>query len=777
MTDMDVRIGRFGVRPRVRSAATVKHADGSMTVSGQHVAGTLAELQVLRAQLLGLTSGDEPVVPVSITGMADGYWRIVAADWSDGPGAWDPSILRGSWSVTLAEVDARAAGVWETRVIGSAAGTIARTHWLGTPANATGVTAPLVGLGLSFVEDRPAESGATSVYSDPAFSNGRVLWRCRPDAYYAGSATIMAGPSGMTGDVTEAVAAGAAVFTAPGEHDWVVPSGVTTIRATVVGGAGGAAGDGTPGGRGARVATDLAVTPGETLRIVVGTPGASGRAATPSPSFETPYAWTSPGSSPALAPPIITTTTPGGDGAVGGGDGGAASVIHSHPYVASAGGGGGASDIRQGGTTSSDRVVIAAGGGGAAAGGQIGGDASGWNGQAGSAGQGGRGGTATAPGAGGDGIDPGAAGTGADGGDGATTAAAAAFKWSRRDPYPAGGGYGAGRAIQMIVEDDDRDYAGGGGGGGGLHGGGGGGSGKWLDAAGRTRILSFDPVRFDTTPRANPLGYTRGPDAPGITTSATGGGAGSSLAPSGATITATTSAPAVIIAPGVDTGVGQPIDGIERSTIIGRQIPDDPWGWELTNGIVRVRPCYSASEIGLAVATWTGTGWSDETTVGVAKMSSGVPVSAASQATSINLLRNAPETATLRTLWSDGDRLSAHTLDITLRRGAWYAETHFTSSKFGQEWGWAVSPAEPGTVSGPDPGTFLIATTAGTAGEKWVLMADTAAASDVYAAGHIDLGTTRRRLGIGHVLPGETAADMVKRFNAAGATSSRYVTP
>ena len=121
-------------------------------------------------------------------------------------------------------------------------------------------------------------------------------------------------------------------FDVPGTYDFVVPAGVTSLTVDAYGASGGN-GAGSPavaGGLGGRTTATIPVTPGETLKVVVGGAGQS---------------WA--GSETALG------------GSNGGGDAG----------DASAGGGGGASDVRQGGAGLPARVVVAGGGGGGGAGG------------------------------------------------------------------------------------------------------------------------------------------------------------------------------------------------------------------------------------------------------------------------------------------------------------------------------------------------------------------------------------------------------------------------
>jgi hypothetical protein len=190
-----------------------------------------------------------------------------------------------------------------------------------------------------------------------------------------------------------------------GEQSFTVPSGVHLLHVVAVGGHGAGGAAGTQGGAGASVTTDLPVTPGETLYVLVG-----------------------------------------GNGANGGFNGGGAGGAGESP----GGAGGGASDVRTDPLTASgslsSRLIVAAGGGGGG----------GWG--------GGSGGAAGAAGSNsfGSGIDGGQAGGQAVGGNGgsgaygggAGTAGSFGAGGSGDNAAGAGGGGGGG-------------YYGGGGGGGG----------------------------------------------------------------------------------------------------------------------------------------------------------------------------------------------------------------------------------------------------------------------------------------------------------------------
>lgn len=156
-----------------------------------------------------------------------------------------------------------------------------------------------------------------------------------------------------------------------GQQSFVVPNGVFSIHIQAYG-AQGADADffdqpGSAGGLGGFAEGDLAVTPGQTLEILVGGQGT-----------------------------VVDDNMIGGGGFNGGGNARGGIVGDER------GGGGGASDVRVGGTTLDDRVIVAAGGGGACADAFFGGDGGGLTGEDGGSSPG-FGGTQIAGGAG---LDP-----------------------------------------------------------------------------------------------------------------------------------------------------------------------------------------------------------------------------------------------------------------------------------------------------------------------------------------------------------------------------------
>jgi hypothetical protein len=252
-------------------------------------------------------------------------------------------------------------------------------------------------------------------------------------------ATVLVATALGAGLIPASAGAFTQTFTTPGSQPFLVPDGVTRVSIDAFGARGGDALNGIAANGAEGLATGIAVTPGETLTVVVGGHGGDGT-----------YG-------PCVA---------GSAGSNGGGAGGGCSGSFNGE---GGGGGGGATEFLRG----ADALLVAAGGGGA---GGDGGTA-GSGGQSGTDGDGDRGGTGATPttfGVGGSGVgNPGGDGSAGQGGAGGESAAAAA-----------GGGGGGGV------------FGGGGGGAGGFDGtylsGGAGGGGSSMGPAGTTFTTGAD---------------------------------------------------------------------------------------------------------------------------------------------------------------------------------------------------------------------------------------------------------------------------------------------
>lgn len=255
-------------------------------------------------------------------------------------------------------------------------------------------------------------------------------------------------------------------FTVAGEHEFVVPPGVSSLQATLIGGNGAPSHGGFPGGTGATVTATLSVTPGETLYVEVAGDG---------------------------------ITLPSGFGSPGGyGGGGAGGDRHAFGTFIGGGGGGGASDLRTCSVSSctanslASRLVVAGGGGG-------GGD-KGYS-KAGTP-SGGTGGSAEISGSAGAAGSTGSASlTGGTGGRHGTASAGGDFGEPSAQCVPSTGagcptagslGEGGTGGEGLGGEGSVGDGGGGGGGGGGLFGGGGGGGGEGaIESLGGSQLVIY----------------------------------------------------------------------------------------------------------------------------------------------------------------------------------------------------------------------------------------------------------------------------------------------
>lgn len=327
---------------------------------------------------------------------------------------------------------------------------------------------------------------------------------------------------------------------------------------------------------------------------------------------------------------------PGGlaGGFNGGGNGGA-----SVPGGMLAYGGGGATDVRRGVGGLSDRVMVGAGGGGTAGGYAYTGGAGGWPNGATAAGigNGGHGATQTAPGGGG--IAP----------------ASTGYQLQQNGVPGASGQGGAGGAVASVY------YPPGGGGGGGWFGGGGGGnntqSGKLAGSGG------------------GGSGYT---GAAGNVTSKAGSQSGHG---------------AVILTP-VPTG----IPDIDRYTVIGDQAPNQPYGWQIGNGLISITPAYDAARASFDVVCWTGDRWSAPTRWTVQDTTA--KSDAALTLSGFSVLDNSSEQAVIRLSYEYGTAAADQlVVTITLRRGALLADVQLDSA-VAKNWSLRTAAATTATAIG-----------------------------------------------------------------------------
>ena len=425
-----LKVGWFGTDIAQANVAQITDTVDGLQIKGRLSTSTLADVAVLRDQLIGLAQQPGLAVPVTIDTAPhlDGWYYVTDVSLDTDRGGFD--IGWWPYTLTLQQAGRSLTPVLEARILGALRpNSQSRTTCVGWQAIPDGSTFEGGPSTLAAPTERATSDGAVRAHT--AGSSGLLdafmSWRTPAAVALTGGARVRAG---------EVASISSNAFGFSGASvSYVVPAGVARLRVDArgaSGGGGGGVGGFNTYGRGARVVCELPVTPGETLTIKVGGTGA-----------------------------IVGGYNGGGNGAFGG------SGIDGFGF-----GGGGRTQILRGATT----LVTAGGGGGA---GGIDADASrtlpGHGGSVGSAGAdrglafagSGKGGTSNAGGAGGNNTtisqsagSAGAAGTGGAAGNSAGI-----------DGIGGGGGGGGvyggggGQAMTTFVGDTTRRAAGSGGGG------------------------------------------------------------------------------------------------------------------------------------------------------------------------------------------------------------------------------------------------------------------------------------------------------------------------
>lgn len=134
--------------------------------------------------------------------------------------------------------------------------------------------------------------------------------------------------------------------------------------------------------------------------------------------------------------------------------------------------------------------------------------------------------------------------------------------------------------------------------------------------------------------------------------------------------------------------------GIER---VGVGITLTPGGWEVNNGLVRIRPESGGVQTTLRVAVWSGAAWTNDKLWDV--RFGGAVVNAAQMRSAV-VLRNDPEMCVVRVVCQAATSSARRTIDISLRRGARFLE------------GYAQQPSASAIVVTPDVTEAFVDTSA-----------------------------------------------------------------
>lgn len=323
---------------------------------------------------------------------------------------------------------------------------------------------------------------------------------------------------------------------------------------------------------------------------------------------------------------------------------------------------------------------------------------------------------------GGDGGDWGAAGPDSDSGDGASTSAGG--------PGGVGSG-GSGSAGSSLQGGAAATYAGSnsGGGGDGRYGGGGGGG----------------------------LG---------------GGGGGSSL------LTGTNGT----VYSGFQAGHGQLLispapTGIitDSYVVVGDQCHNSPFGWEISNGIVRIVPVFTTAKLSFAVSIWNGLSWGTPyvwtlTDAGSSTTAASVNISG------FSILSNTAHEAIVRVTGEYIGQRDTIEATVTLRRGATLADVNINTDHVTAQWGWRLDGTEVGTAV---TGQGIVQTTAASDGTKYLIVTPQGATSVLTArvGWYRNVATTYFMVGLGAQpnLVATTPANLLLQWYAAVNESVRPV--
>lgn len=198
---MSLRIGRVGIDTAASDPETWSESGDITTLSGNLFAGTLANAQTLRQQILGYVGNEwEKTVPVvwSSDTTRTGFYRVQAAKVDTGP-----SMVAGyvPFSMTLERVQGYAAPSMESILQGAnrtnkPAGVTTKPWWAVTTAEQN-----LLGTigGASSYGTRSAVGGVTMALWNLSSYSSVFVGQVLPANWYDGAATISAGGKVVVG--------------------------------------------------------------------------------------------------------------------------------------------------------------------------------------------------------------------------------------------------------------------------------------------------------------------------------------------------------------------------------------------------------------------------------------------------------------------------------------------------------------------------------------------------------------------------------------------------
>lgn len=127
--------------------------------------------------------------------------------------------------------------------------------------------------------------------------------------------------------------------------------------------------------------------------------------------------------------------------------------------------------------------------------------------------------------------------------------------------------------------------------------------------------------------------------------------------------------------------VGAATLAIGGKLMVGTQVPNDPDGWVVSNGIIRLSGVASSGEIKLE--HWSGTAWVGDGSYWFGQYGGGAQPLLTAAPLAITVLRNDPACVTIRLAYDAASIVTnarfAVTVDVSLRRGGTSAEVYLST--------------------------------------------------------------------------------------------------
>lgn len=158
--------------------------------------------------------------------------------------------------------------------------------------------------------------------------------------------------------------------------------------------------------------------------------------------------------------------------------------------------------------------------------------------------------------------------------------------------------------------------------------------------------------------------------------------------------------------PPADWYSGAATVSMDGQPVVGREVPNRPANWRISNGIVRM----SGSSRGILLEGWSGTAWANPRTMRPHRRLSASEISYLDEPHTVTVLKNAPEEVIVRLTYDAasnvlGSRFACY-LDLTLRRGSRTVGMRFFTRGY-YAWGYELEGWGTGTTTTLTGGSTL----------------------------------------------------------------------